>query len=51
MPRFTQMMDVIFGLTGWVDFTNELNGVNREAEESELQDHDGIKDETTSIIE
>ncbi len=32
MARFTQMMDVIFGLTRWVDLTNEWNGLNEKEE-------------------
>ncbi|MFC4323892.1 hypothetical protein [Litchfieldia salsa] len=35
MPRFTQMMDVIFGLTHWVDFTNDINGLSNEIQETE----------------
>jgi len=51
MPRFTQMMDVIFGLIGWDDFPNEINDMNREIEDNNLQDQYAINHSSKSIIE
>ncbi|WP_169891229.1 hypothetical protein [Litchfieldia alkalitelluris] len=40
MAKFSKAMDVVFGLTHWMEFTNELNGFSSEKITT------GIKEET-----
>jgi len=52
MPRFSQMMEKIIGLNGWVDFTNEWNGHHpNQADEEDLTDIPIRDEDEPNLIE
>ncbi|MBD8071051.1 hypothetical protein [Bacillus sp. PS06] len=51
MAKFTQMMDVIFGLTHWVDFTNEWNGLTSETTDVQGATNEELEDISPVVTE